>query len=50
MTIINDTLYWVYSSPPVDWLSQQPIGLTFFGAAFAALLIAGYKGMRGPEV
>jgi hypothetical protein len=50
MAILNDMLYWLYSIPPVYWLSQQPIGFVFFAAVFAVLLIAGYRGTRGPEV
>jgi hypothetical protein len=50
MAIINDGLYWFFNSPPIHWLSQQPVGFGLFGAAFAAFLIVGCRGMRGPEV
>jgi hypothetical protein len=50
MTIINDALHWLLSSPPVYWLSEQPFGFALFGVGFTILLIMAYKGMRGPEV
>ena len=50
MALLNDTLYWLYSIPPIYWLFQQPIGFAFLAAVFGVILVAGYKGMRGLEV
>lgn len=50
MTIFNDALYWFSNSPPIHWLSQQPIGFILFGAAFAAFVIVGVQRNASPEV